>query len=43
MCKKYNINYIDISNLKNYILEGIYPNNSGYTYITNNILNFTNK
>ena len=42
MCKKYNINYIDISNLKNYILEGIYPNNNGYTYITNRILNFTN-
>ena len=42
MCKKYNINYIDISNLGDYILEGIYPSNSGYTYITNQILNFTN-
>lgn len=42
LCNKYNINYIDISNLNDYILEGIYPNNSGYTYITNQILNFTN-
>lgn len=41
ICKKNNINYIDISNLDDYILNGIYPTNDGYTYITNQILNFT--
>ena len=41
ICKKNNINYIDISKLNNYILNGIYPTNNGYTYITNQILNFT--
>ena len=41
ICKKNNINYIDISNLDGYILKGIYPTNDGYTYITNEILNFT--
>lgn len=41
ICKKNNINYIDISNLDDYILKGIYPTNDGYTYITNQILNFT--
>lgn len=41
ICKKNNINYIDISDLDNYILNGIYPTNDGYTYITNKILNFT--
>jgi len=40
MCKKNNINYIDISNLNEYIID-IYPTNSGYTYITHQILNFT--
>ena len=41
ICKKNDINYIDISNLNNYILKDIYPTNDGYTYITNQILNFT--
>ena len=41
ICKKNNINYIDISDLDDYILNGIYPTNDGYTYITNQILNFT--
>ena len=41
ICKKNNINYIDISSLDNYILIGIYPTNDGYSYITNQILNFT--
>ena len=41
ICKKNNINYIDISNLNDYILKGIYPTNDGYAYITNQILNFT--
>lgn len=41
ICKKNNINYIDISNLDDYILNGIYPTNDGYAYITNQILNFT--
>lgn len=40
MCKKHNINYIDISDLNYYILDK-YPTNDGYTYITNQILNFT--
>ena len=40
LCKKNNINYIDISNLNNYIYDK-YPTNDGYTYITNQILNFT--
>jgi len=40
LCKKYNLNYIDISNLNSYILDK-YPTNDGYTYITNQILNFT--
>lgn len=40
ICKKNNINYIDISNLNNYIFN-IYPTNDGYLYITNQILNFT--
>lgn len=41
ICKKNNINYIDISNLNDYMLNGIYPTDDGYTYITNQILNFT--
>jgi hypothetical protein len=41
ICKKNNINYIDISDLDDYILKGIYPTNDGYAYITNQILNFT--
>ena len=35
------IKFVDISNLNNYIFEGTYPTNDGYTYITENILNFT--
>ena len=41
LCNKYKINYIDISRLDKYIIKNNYPNNSGYTYITNKILNFT--
>ena len=41
LCKKHNINYIDISKLDNYILECCFPTNEGYDYITNQILNFT--
>ena len=41
ICKENNINFIDISDLNNYILLNIYPTNDGYTYITNQILNFT--
>jgi len=41
ICNKNKINYIDISNLNNYILQNIYPSNDGYNYITNQILNFT--
>ena len=40
---KNKINFVDISLLNNYIIKGIYPNNDGYTYITNKILNFTKK
>lgn len=42
MCKENKITYVDISNLNNYI-EDLYPNNSGYIYITNQVLNFTKK
>ena len=41
ICKKNKVNYVDISDLDNYIIKGIYPTNDGYTYITNKILNFT--
>ena len=41
ICKKNNINFIDISNLNNYILYDNYPTNDGYIYITDQILNFT--
>ena len=41
LCNKYKINYIDISMLDKYIMENNYPNNNGYVYITNQILNFT--
>ena len=40
LCKKYKINYIDISKLNNYMVNNN-PNNNGYLYITNKILNFT--
>ena len=42
ICKKEKINYIDISNLKKYIINGYYPTNDGYKYIADMILNFTN-
>lgn len=41
ICEKNNIYFIDISELNNYIVKGIYPNIHGYTYITDKILNFT--
>ena len=41
ICNKNKIKFVDISLLNNYIINGIYPNNDGYTYITNEILNFT--
>ena len=40
LCKKNNMNYIDISKLSNYIV-GTYMNEEGSIYITNQILNFT--
>ena len=42
LCKKNNINYIDISDLNNYILDTKITD-EGITYITNQILNFTKK
>lgn len=41
ICKKNKIKFVDISLLNKYIINGIYPTNEGYTYITNSILNFT--
>ena len=41
ICQRNKINYIDISELNNYIIKDNYPTNSGYTYITNKIINFT--
>jgi lysophospholipase L1-like esterase len=41
LCDKNNINYIDISLLNKYITSCCYPNNLGYQYITDQILNFT--
>ena len=41
ICQNNDIKFVDISNLNNYIFEGTYPTNDGYTYITENILNFT--
>ena len=43
ICIKNKIKFVDISLLNNYIINGIYPNNDGYTYITERILNFTKK
>ena len=40
-CKKYNINYIDISDLDKYLISNVYPTKDGYTYITDRILSFT--
>ena len=38
ICEKNKIKYVDISLLNNYTVNSIYPNNDGYTYITNKIL-----
>ena len=43
ICEENKIKFVDISLLKNYIFSGKYPTNDGYTYITNQILNFTKK
>ena len=43
ICNKNKIKFVDISLLNNYIISGIYPNNEGYTYITERIINFTKK
>lgn len=41
ICNQYKVVYVDISNLDKYILKDRYPTNDGYTYISNQILNFT--
>lgn len=41
ICNKNKIKFIDISELNNYIINGVYPTKSGYMYITDKILNFT--
>lgn len=41
ICKKNKIKFINIENLKNYIVDGRYPTNDGYKYITNKLLEFT--
>lgn len=41
ICRDNKINYIDISNLDKYIINGIYPTIDGYYYITDKIINFT--
>ena len=38
ICNKNNIKIIDISLLGNYLIDGIYPTNDGYAYITSQIL-----
>lgn len=38
ICKENKIKFVDISLLNKYIINGIYPTNEGYTYITNRIL-----
>ena len=38
ICKENKIKFVDISSLNNYTINGIYPTNEGYTYITNSIL-----
>lgn len=43
ICNKNKINFVDISLLNNYIINGMYPTNDGYTYITNQILQNTKK
>ena len=41
ICKKNKIKLVNIESLNNYIIEGVYPTNDGYEYITNQILQFT--
>lgn len=41
ICIDNKISYVDISELNKYIIKDVYPTNDGYTYITNQILNFT--
>lgn len=41
ICNQNKVVYVDISNLDKYILKDRYPTNDGYTYISNQILNFT--
>ena len=41
ICRKNKINFVDITLLKNYVINKNYPTNEGYNYITNQILNFT--
>ena len=42
ICKKNNIEYVDISLLSNYILKNLYPTNAGYDYITKKIITLLN-
>ena len=41
ICNKNKIKFVNIEGLNNYIIDGIYPTNDGYEYITNQILQFT--
>lgn len=41
ICKENNIYFVDISNLPKYISDSLYPTNDGYSYITDQIINFT--
>lgn len=41
ICEKNKVKFIDITNLNNYIITGLYPTKDGYKYIADNILNFT--
>lgn len=41
ICKKNEIKYVDISKLNSFVIDGLYPTNDGYNYITKQILNFT--
>ncbi|MBQ2947030.1 MAG: hypothetical protein IJE04_04180 [Bacilli bacterium] len=43
ICKKNKIKFVNIEELTNYIVSGVYPTNDGYKYITNKILEFTKK
>lgn len=41
ICKKNKIKFVNIEGLNNYTIDGIYPTNDGYQYITNKIFDFT--